>query len=145
MKTCSKCQTSKPLAQFCVRRSALDGRDGWCQECKKQATTNWRKTHTKHISSYRRKWRRENRPLVLAEKERYRRRHPERARKQVRAAHKKHGKLYRTRRYFVVIEERYGLTKAQVQAQTLQAAIQYLRSTPNEHRQAPSLCQQQGI
>jgi hypothetical protein len=118
MKICSKCRTPKPLKQFCVRRSAPDGRDGWCQTCKKRSTTQWRIAHTKEVAAYKRKWRRDNRPLVLAEKERYRRRHPEKARQQVRAAHKKHGKQYRTRRYFVLIEERYGVTKSQVQAQS---------------------------
>jgi hypothetical protein len=118
MKTCSKCQTPKSLKDFSVCRKSADGRDGWCRTCKKNATDLWRAAHEQQTADYRKEWRRTHRPLVLAEKERYRQRHLERARQQVRAAHQKNGQVYRRRRYFALIEERYGLTEAQIQEQS---------------------------
>ena len=118
MKRCSKCWTSKPLSEFWRNTRSWDGRDGWCKTCKNTATKKWRESHAKKQARSKKKWRRENRVLVLAEKTRYRQRHPEQARQQVRNAHKRHGKKYRSRRYFALIEERHGLTKKQIQAQS---------------------------
>ena len=118
MKTCSKCHKSKRLSYFCVRRRSTDGRDGWCRTCKAAATQKWRASNPKKQAISKRRWRQAHRPLVLEEKARYRRRHPERARQQVRNAHQKYGTAYRRRRYFILIEERHGLTKTQIQARS---------------------------
>lgn len=39
MKRCPKCATSKPLVDFgvCSARAHLDGRQGWCRVCMRQA------------------------------------------------------------------------------------------------------------
>lgn len=115
MKTCSKCRKSKPLSNFWKKTAAKDGLDGWCIVCKKASTDPWRKTHHKQMTQTRKRWNRDHPVLVLAAKRRYRQRHPERSRRQVRNAHRKYGKRYRARRYFKLIEERHGLTKEQVQ------------------------------
>lgn len=35
-KTCSKCQTSKPTADFSKRSAAKDGLQAWCKQCQKE-------------------------------------------------------------------------------------------------------------
>src|SRR5579864_622282 len=118
MRVCKKCRLPKSLREFWRNTQALDGRDSWCAACKSAATKKWRRTHAKKIAKSGKLWRKKNRDKVLATMQTYRQNHPERARQQFRNAYSRRGKLYRTRRYFVLIAERYGVTKSQIQAQS---------------------------
>ena len=40
MKTCNKCQISKPLNCFSKRKSTSDGLQWWCKDCKKSHDAN---------------------------------------------------------------------------------------------------------
>ncbi len=117
MRTCAKCKKSKPTKAFRKDSHYRNGYDTTCRVCTNKRTQEWRRLNKKKIAKSGKIWRQKNRKSVLASKARYRQRHPEKSRQQVRNAHKKYGKKYRARRYFLLIEERYGVIKEQIQAQ----------------------------
>lgn len=120
MKTCITCLKPKHNSKFGFRRKGLPDRETQCRACKYAYTKRWRAKNKQKVKRSRRLWRLKNRSKVLAAKVRYRKRHPERARAQVRAAHQKRGKIYKRRQYFSLMEERYGLTKKQIRDQLKQ-------------------------
>lgn len=41
MKTCTKCQTTKPFDGFYKRSRAPDGHEAWCKVCRLEHNRNW--------------------------------------------------------------------------------------------------------
>lgn len=41
-KHCPRCNQTKLLADFPVNRSRTDGRGGWCRECMREVTREWK-------------------------------------------------------------------------------------------------------
>ncbi len=45
MKTCTKCQQSKPLSAFGNKKSKKDGKNSWCRVCGVADTRRWNREH----------------------------------------------------------------------------------------------------
>lgn len=69
MKTCSACKQSKPVEDFSVRSSTMDGRQYYCKECGKKHYKSWkdRSPETKNrYNDWKQKRKVENRQRLLA-------------------------------------------------------------------------------
>lgn len=60
MKTCSKCQESKPLDGFNRDKGKRDGRRGVCRECQAANSRAWADRNRDHLREYNREWRAAN-------------------------------------------------------------------------------------
>ena len=55
MKTCSKCSTHKPLAEF-YKRSDTGKPHSWCKKCKHQSSASWVKANKAKHNELQSKW-----------------------------------------------------------------------------------------
>lgn len=65
MKTCTKCQASKPLEGFYKRKRTPDGREAWCKECRLEHNRKWFSRNKERHSELTRRWYEENREQHL--------------------------------------------------------------------------------
>lgn len=65
MKTCTKCQASKPLEGFYKRKQTPDGREAWCKECRLEHNRKWVSRNKERHSELTRRWYEENREQHL--------------------------------------------------------------------------------
>jgi len=66
MKTCTACNTSKPLEEFHLDRCKKDGRASSCKACARERAVLWAKTKPHKARENRRRYRTRNRDAVLA-------------------------------------------------------------------------------
>lgn len=64
MKTCTKCEKSKTVEEFCVNRAAKDGRNYSCKECetrireeKREYYQKWKKDNKESVKEYQKDYR----------------------------------------------------------------------------------------
>jgi hypothetical protein len=51
MKTCSRCQTSKPLARYSPAPRNRDGLSSWCRDCANAANRRWRASNPGYLAA----------------------------------------------------------------------------------------------
>ncbi len=44
-KYCSKCETTKPTTEFALRKTALDGLQCWCRDCRREYQRDYARKH----------------------------------------------------------------------------------------------------
>lgn len=54
MKTCQKCQKTKPLEEFTKNKECKDGRTGTCQQCTNERSNQWKRDNRERILAERR-------------------------------------------------------------------------------------------
>ena len=65
MKTCTKCQESKPLDQF-YKRADRDAYHSWCKSCKHEAGKNWHSKNKERHAELTSQWYEQNKEQHLA-------------------------------------------------------------------------------
>lgn len=65
-KFCSKCEKTKPVDQFHVRRRSPDGLYVWCKVCSKEYQQNWYEKNRDKVKAQSDAWHRAN-PKAVAE------------------------------------------------------------------------------
>lgn len=64
-KYCPRCKESKDIEAFARSRSKPDGRAGWCKECMRPYTREYRMAKLDHYRAANRAWNDRNLPKVL--------------------------------------------------------------------------------
>ena len=85
-KECRKCGTHKPLSDFYVRKSSLDGHRSWCKDCDKKSALDWGVKYRGKAAKYLQQWKKKNPGKVAGHKLRHRLKHPEKVKARSRAA-----------------------------------------------------------
>lgn len=60
MKTCSKCNEEKPVAEFNRHRAMKDGRQAWCKKCHGAANKKWFEDNPERKRQLNKRWSKEN-------------------------------------------------------------------------------------
>lgn len=110
-KKCSICKQHKPFTKFSKDKRTADGLTSECNECRNAATKRWRAKNPIKVKAYSALWPKKNRAAYLRKKTRYRRRHPDRARQQVKNACNKHKDHYAAAKFNRWLRNKYGITE----------------------------------
>lgn len=51
-KTCVRCNLIRPITDFHIKRSNVDGYDGRCKDCKRKYNKQWRENNLEHVREY---------------------------------------------------------------------------------------------
>ena len=51
-KTCVRCNLIRPITDFHIKRSNVDGYDGRCKDCKRKYNKQWRENNLEHKREY---------------------------------------------------------------------------------------------
>lgn len=66
MKTCTKCQSTKPFDGFYKRKRSPDGHEAWCKVCRLEHNRNWFNANKDKHSKLTRSWYERNKDQHLA-------------------------------------------------------------------------------
>ena len=112
MKKCSCCKVFRELSEFVKSKRRQGGLTEDCKRCRYARTEAWRKRNPEKVRAYGKLWRSlsEKKEIILKNKRKYRERHPEKAREQVRAAVRKNKVRYAVKNFGYWLKERYGIT-----------------------------------
>lgn len=56
MKTCSKCNTEKPLVEFCIAKRIKSGYTSYCRACSSIMSLQWRNKRADHCKEVKKKY-----------------------------------------------------------------------------------------